>query len=513
MIRIWMCGQHEEEPLKKLTGAPPWYRPYEDLPNMTGRWWEQFHSQDQAAQYLDIGGVLAATDGSSRVEVDESTGRKTHIAGAGVAYRRSDGKQDAKERVRCSHSSLVPEIHGVCMAIRDTPADVELTILTDSACTIWIVEALTRLLHWRDFRSHPQLEAVKALAEALDTRQAITRLVKVAAHKGCPMNERADQLAGDVKETDQATVKYLQSLPKELRVNAQPLSEMLSELSERLLARRQELLQEKRTTRTRGRLTEPGAGRQYFGRALQQLPRKEARRAVQITTGTFPSQARLFKWGKVQSPACPFCEADAETTEHFSQMCPRFKDARTAAHDKVWSAAWAEIVSRKPQGWEAIHDTALRNTPLRHGDEWADWKPDGIMLNATDKSVIILEFTRCGGHTKAAVTRAQDRKLEKYTRMAQHLQTANQELYPGGVTILALACTFSGVLDETHWRTSLAQVMELEEQRRDHAGSAMAATIKAALEAFSEMADLRLVARASPSGSAPHRAGAPEGVG
>jgi ribonuclease HI len=95
----------------------------------------------------------------------------------------------------CDVSSLVPEIHAAIMALDATNPHTALTILTDSASLIWIVEALNQELFWRDFRKHPQQDAIAALIDALDRHLGPLLFAKVAAHKGCCMNEIADRLA------------------------------------------------------------------------------------------------------------------------------------------------------------------------------------------------------------------------------------------------------------------------------------------------------------------------------
>jgi ribonuclease HI len=496
-VRVWVIGDGDQAAMEDLTQQAFWQDPYGTIPLLRGAWWERFLKHDQAAPYMHVKGVLVATDGSVNMVRSNGDGPEEPVAGAGAAFRRSDGMADMSERVECNQSSLVPEIHGARMAMRATPKDVDLTILTDSAGVLWIADALTRKTFWRDFRDHPQLAAIKELARDLDERTALTRFVKVAAHKGCPMNELADELADEAAAVDsQVAASYIPREERDVWISGMgltPLKSALGQIAQQLMQRRSEVLQA-RGTATTARLLQPAAGRQYLGAALKRLPTRAARRAIQITSNTFPSQARLRVWGKAPTALCPFCKQTAETTGHFSQVCPQFADARTAAHDKTWGAVWAVIMEYKLNGMEAIHDTRMCDTPLQVSAKWKDFKPDGILLARDEDAIILMEYKRCGGHSLGDVRKAQADKDEKYRELAEDLTNRNGRLFPNGARVASLACTYSGVLDEAHWEDIIGQITQ-SRGTRTPAMQAMEAGVRTALEAFSEMADARQCAR------------------
>jgi hypothetical protein len=219
------------------------------------------------------------------------------------------------------------------MALKAVDPEEELTIITDSACLLWITHHFNQQLLWRDYDKHPQKEAILLYAEDLTKRVGKTTIVKVSSHKGCYLNERADEqataAATEQKRPEQEyrtqmvpDVTILEKEPGEEQITSR-LKLILSELRRELTVRRKKdfLLAQKQTI-TRLQLTYPNSGRQYLGRALQCLDPKEVKRIVQVITHTFPSQAKLFLYGKELSPICPFCKNQRETTEHFSQSLP-----------------------------------------------------------------------------------------------------------------------------------------------------------------------------------------------
>ncbi len=57
---------------------------------------------------------------------------------------------------------------------------------------------------------------------------------------------------------------------------------------------------------------------------------------TRVMTDTYPVQTYLHKIGAVQSPLCPHCSDNAiETLTHFACVCPKFREARTAAHNQL----------------------------------------------------------------------------------------------------------------------------------------------------------------------------------
>jgi hypothetical protein len=68
----------------------------------------------------------------------------------------------------------------------------------------------------------------------------------------------------------------------------------------------------------------------------------------------------------VQSPLCPHCSDNAiETLTHFACVCPKFREARTAAHNQLRAVVVACLKRSLPQDWHIFEEKSLAATGLR----------------------------------------------------------------------------------------------------------------------------------------------------
>ena len=72
-----------------------------------------------------------------------------------------------------------------------------------------------------------------------------------------------------------------------------------------------------------------------FAALINSLPRRHASVLCQLRTGHVPLNHHLARIGKVDSPACPNCGANAETARHLILVCPAFLQARRVLERKV----------------------------------------------------------------------------------------------------------------------------------------------------------------------------------
>ena len=90
------------------------------------------------------------------------------------------------------------ELSALDQAVADAPADEDLTVLTDSLTSLQKLQNLPRR-DWPEWlHGHPEQVLLESLVVRLNERareQVLTRLVKVPAHKGHPLNESADAAA------------------------------------------------------------------------------------------------------------------------------------------------------------------------------------------------------------------------------------------------------------------------------------------------------------------------------
>jgi ribonuclease HI len=140
-------------------------------------------------------GIIIATDGS--LKDDGSMGAAIVSLGERVPAK--------SVAVFGSASSTRPELTAIALALEQCPSTANLTILTDSQ------DSLTALSHSRraDFPlnlyRNPARQLITHVVKLLNARHATgvtTRLVKVKAHCGEPLNEAADALASAAAETD-----------------------------------------------------------------------------------------------------------------------------------------------------------------------------------------------------------------------------------------------------------------------------------------------------------------------
>ena len=135
-------------------------------------------------------------------------------------------------------------------------------------------------------------------------------------------------------------------------------------------------------------------------------------------TDTYPVQTYLHRIGAVKSPHCPHCSDNAiETLTHFACVCPKFTEARTAAHNQLRAVVAASLQSSLSEDWHTFEEKSLAATDLRlqrvraedvllaRGETGAHeaeldtfdisrWQSDYVLVSWKHKKIVILELTR-----------------------------------------------------------------------------------------------------------------------
>jgi hypothetical protein len=85
---------------------------------------------------------------------------------------------------------------------------------------------------------------------------------------------------------------------------------------------------------------------------------------VKATAYWYPVQSCLHRCGVVQSPHCPYCQGQDETLAHFTTICPRFRDTRTAGHNRVRAKLTSLLAKCLNTQWQLFQEIPMRRTPV-----------------------------------------------------------------------------------------------------------------------------------------------------
>ena len=87
---------------------------------------------------------------------------------------------------------------------------------------------------------------------------------------------------------------------------------------------------------------------------------------MQAMTGTYPVATYLYRIGRAASRQCLFCgSGQDETLSHFLGVCPRFHDARTAAHNQIRLQLFMSLRKSLPRSWRLYEESPMLATGLR----------------------------------------------------------------------------------------------------------------------------------------------------
>ncbi len=397
---------------------------------------------------------MAATDGSVVDDPDEGM-----CMGAGIAFREGGhALQDTLLRVSGHVTTFVAEGAAASFLLGMVPADVPLTILTDSANIMFTMQHCSRLEKWRDFSNHPDEALVKELALRQASRTARTHWVKIKSHTSVLLNKQADELAMAAPDSEDAWSKrYTEQTDDNviqfhrLDGNAEA-NATLQSVSDYLLGTRAEHVTSN-ATRTVRKMCAPGTGRRHFSHALWRthLEAKVVKHMLQCLTNTFPTQKRLWIMKKVDSPKCRYCNADKEDNlYHWQQECTGFHDARTKVHNDIWAAVFSALRDHLPGGWKAFTETTVRDLPTIQASSidarFANRRPDGVFLRKDTVTYVMVDLVRGYGFSRQDLQDHETRKRGIYANLLQALQQHHT------VQFFPLACTYNGAIAEDTWR-------------------------------------------------------------
>ena len=437
-------------------------------------------------------GIVAATDGSLRKS-----------GAMGAAYVTKDNRLPPRSvAVFGQPSSIRPELTGIALALEDCPGEEDLNILTDSLSSMRLLKSMQREDFPLQLYRHPVrqllLHVVKLINKRAESGRA-TRLIKVRAHRGEPLNERADALAAAAAQSDPARPLAVDQDPevvyflhKEMWVewDARLREDLVQRAAKCCVAR---LLRPRRGRRgaeaspptltlTAAWMLRPNQGRSTLGQVLGEMRISAAKKQIlQSIAGAFPGNAVLYKWRIAPSPACTLCGHPAETQSHIQCLCPALQEARIKAHHNiakrlwqgiravtkgwvitteqtvegllglpqpeeqidVWQRAWDELtdVDLEGEGWDTDAEAAIQRK-----------RPDAWAVHWGKRNLLILEFTRPNDRGETALRDTDAYKTDRYTplknRLAGHLAGWT-------VGILTFTIGIRGSYDLDRWYANL----------------------------------------------------------
>jgi ribonuclease HI len=421
----------------------------------------------------------------------------------GAAYVTKDNRLPPRSvAVFGQPSSIRPELTGIALALEDCPGGEDLNILTDSLSSMRLLKSMQRKDFPLQLYRHPVrqllLHVVRLINKRTESGRA-TRFIKVRAHRGEPLNEKADALAAEAAELDPARPLAMDQDPeavyflhKETWVewDARVREDLVQRAAKRCVAR---LLRPRRgrmgaeaspptLTLTAAWMLRPNQGRSMLGQVLGEMRISAAKKQIlQSIAGAFPGNAVLHKWRIVSSPACALCGHPAETQSHIQCLCPALQEARIRAHHNIakrlwqgimavtkewvitteqtvegllglpqpegqideWQRAWDELtdVHLEGEGWETDAATAIQRK-----------RPDAWAVHWGKRNLFILEFTRPNDRCATALQDTDAYKRDRYTplqnRLAGHL--AGWQL-----GILTFTIGIRGSYDPDKWHANL----------------------------------------------------------
>lgn len=447
-----------------------------------------------SAAFYQNDGIIVATDGS--LKDDGSMGAAFISAGERIPAR--------SVAVFGPASSTRPELTGISLALECCPLTENLTIMTDS------LDSLTSLFNLRraDFplslHRHPARQLLTHAVKLLNARHAagvITRLVKVKAHSGDPLNEAADALAsaaavadaepgvGELHLDPDATHFYLPGhdapVAWDTRVRQVLTQVAATQAATKLLRlRRRRDGTEVPPPITTSWMMRTDQGRQVLGAALHTMRTDAAkRRVLQTLAGAYPGNALLCTWKLRASGSCDLCGCPAETQAHIQCVCPALKRARIAAHHNLAGMTFDYIATRG-QGWKVYREltlVGLQGLPVPE-DAMQDWyrmcdelndedletateaeraltsgirrkRPDAWAVHWGRRRVRILEFTRCNDYRPDWRETTEDYKTERYRPLRDKMAAALPPEWT--VEIVCFTIGIRGSYAENQWAASL----------------------------------------------------------
>ena len=332
-------------------------------------------------------------------------------------------------------------------------------------------------------------------------------LLKVKSHTGCLLNERADELAelgrtAEGPEICPGPQKY-GSFWLRVRPETRRLAEACGKPLPRDSAPNQSLLEKVavshalRAVRQRSTVFVTDLFDRKEGNTVSKLIRRctpsEYRVWLKCMTGTYPVQTYLKRIGKAQSPICPHCDERApESLTHFACVCPKFREARTSAHNKVRNVVTSFLNSTLGPEWTMFEETRMSHTGLllcstsqATAEQWGRRQPDWVLISHHHKRIAIIDLCRPSDVHPAQLLAAAIRKQKVYLPLQEALRHYSDHGWT--IHVFPWVVGIRGLIDPSHVH-ALLKFLEIPTQ---HWRTAVERTVLASVRAFSFLHNVR----------------------
>ena len=180
-----------------------------------------------------------------------------------------------------------------------------------------------------------------------------------------------------------------------------------------------------------------------ISRIIRRCRPTECRVWLKCMAGTYPVQTYLQRIGVAQTPTCPHCdERVPESLTHFACPCPKFREARTSAHNQVRNVITSFLTSTISPEWTLFEETRMAKTGLilrssdsssltaDDVDQLGRRQPDWILLSKEAKRIAIIDLCRPSDIHQTQLQAAAIRKQQTYQPLVEGLSTT--KLNKGG---------------------------------------------------------------------------------
>lgn len=442
-------------------------------------------------------GLVAGTDGS----VDERTERMgaAYVLGAdpdpiAIFFARVGGPLASSRAEAASLLQILKDVRG------RYGCHVHLLIFVD--CLV-ILDILRK---WGSSEFHPDpkeiihFTVIYPLLEELRQWTGNITLLKVKSHTGCLLNERADELAERGRTADGPEIcpgpqKY-GSLWLRVRPETRRFATEYGKIMPRDSAPNRSILEKvagsnvlravrKRTTVFVSDLFDREEG-STVSKIIWRCAPSEYRVWLKCMTGIYPVQVYLKRIGISQSPNCLHCGSGVtESLTHFACVCPKFREARTSAHNQVRNIITSFLDSTLDAEWTLFEETrmantglTLRPTPQFTAEQWGRRQPDWVLVSQHRKRIAIVDLCRPSDVHPAQLLAAAMRKQQTYLPLLEALSYYSELGWT--VHVFPWVVGIRGMINPLH----LHPLLKFAEIHHKHWRTAVERTVLASVRAF-----------------------------